>query len=279
MHTADELHNQLIITTNNPRGILDVHYNKGNSPGNFSIPLINYYLLKQQQPAHPGYMTPLLLPTYSPTYPRSSPENYPRGIHLGSTKEQIMQLLQNHTAILLHYTTRNTRGHAVCLKKHENTWYLLDSEVGSPINLDTTPGKQEWQLLCGHTYTMTPTLPRDQGLFDPTGPQWTNTPTTITLTSPVKRTLQTQEKKPSPPTQAQNKRQNPLAPKDSKDSKTQKTREGPMDAFITRTKTINHPSAPQEMEQDITIAPPPNPAKNPTMKRYTQTRLKQTNTP
>ena len=130
MKTADKIHNDLTSITGNPTGILNIHYNKGSMPSNFSIPLLNYHLLHQGMPSPEGYLTSLRLPSYTAANPTTGPEQYPTGIHLGSTKNQITQLLGNHSAVLLHYTTTSRTGHAVCIKKYQDAWYLLDSEVG-----------------------------------------------------------------------------------------------------------------------------------------------------
>ena len=179
MKTADNIHNHLTSVTGNPTGILNIHYNKGNMPGNFSIPLLNYHLLHQETPSLEGYLTPLRLPNYTAANPTTGPEQYPTGIHLGSTKNQITQLLGNHSAVILHYTTTSHTGHAVCIKKYQEEWYLLDSEAGRPIKLDDNTGNIGWQHISGHTYTLSPTVPTDQGHFDPHGPQWNREPHTM----------------------------------------------------------------------------------------------------
>jgi hypothetical protein len=187
MKTADKIHHNLTFTTGNPTGILNIHYNKGNMPGNFSIPLLNYHLIHQDTPNPGGYLTSLRLPSYIAANPTAGPEQYPTGIHLGSTKHQILQLLGSHTAVLIHYTTKGHTGHAVCIKKYQENWYLLDSEIGRPINLDDNTETTGWQHISGHTYILSPNIPTDQGHFNPHGPQWNRGPHTMDLVSPRQR--------------------------------------------------------------------------------------------
>ncbi len=92
------------------------------------------------------------LPEYRPQSPQQTTEKYSRGIHLGSTKEEIMQALGETNNVILNFTTERGYGHAACLRTHNQQWYLLDSENSGPINLDKNPSELGWQKVAGHTY-------------------------------------------------------------------------------------------------------------------------------
>jgi hypothetical protein len=117
-----------------------------------------------------------VLPEYTPKKPRQSAEKYPRGIHMGSTKEEILQALEGTQNVILNYTTTRGYGHSACLKIHNQQWYMLDSENQGPINLDTAPSEEGWEKVSGHTYILSETRPTDQQLdrFNPYGTNYTN---------------------------------------------------------------------------------------------------------
>ena len=182
MQFAEHMHMNIIQKTGNPIGLSN-HYNTGTCPGNFSTPIINYYL-HQNQAMH-GFLHTVTSPSYTPTYNRmhvaleavqevaNCYENTEHGIQRGSTKQQIMRRINGMHSFILHYTTfpqaGNAYGHAVCVKKHNGSWYLLDSEKHHPVNLDTT--HHGWEHLYGHVYALTPSQP-NLTYFDPEGPQW-----------------------------------------------------------------------------------------------------------
>ena len=132
-----------------------------------------------------GFLHTVTSPPYTPTYNRmhvalkmvqevaNCYENTEHGIQRGSTKQQIMRRINGMHSFILHYTTFPQAGiaygHAVCVKKHNGTWYLLDSEKHHPVNLDTT--HHGWEHLYGHVYALTPSQP-NLTYFDPEGPQW-----------------------------------------------------------------------------------------------------------
>ena len=113
---------------------------------------------------------------------------------------------------MLHYTTYpGMYGHAVCVKKHMNNWYLIDSEIHTgPVNLDTAPAGQDWAALYGHIYILAKTTPRDfhPHYFHPEHPHWQ---TTIEVDMAEEAETQTTAtKRVSPPPQQGNKKKSNL---------------------------------------------------------------------
>ena len=70
----------------------------------------------------------------------------------GKSREDWLKAIGGRHEALLHRS--DPYGHAVCLKKYEGTWYLLDSETPSklPIPLDTAPA---WGKLRGTLLVLT----------------------------------------------------------------------------------------------------------------------------
>ena len=157
---AENLHTQLVTATRNPAGIRDRHYNK-NNPGNFSVPLTNKFISQHHCGQAHGYLTAQAIPPYIAAHgppPHQLRETYPRGIQLGSSREQICTALADKgwSRILLHYTTPMGYGHAVCLKQHHGEWFLINAEEPHPINLSKTPPTLGWHTVSGHIYTLEP---------------------------------------------------------------------------------------------------------------------------
>ena len=173
MDMANKTHNHIVQVTGNPQGI-NHHYNKGFCPGNFSTNLINIYINTMQGPKK--FLHPRPLPEYRPQSPIQTAEKYPRGIHLGSTREEALQALGPLRNVILNFTTEGGYGHAACLRIHNQQWYLLDSERPGPINLDSIPSEQGWQKVSGHTYILTEEQPPELELnrFDPHGTNYTD---------------------------------------------------------------------------------------------------------
>jgi hypothetical protein len=173
MDMANQTHNLIIQVTGKNQGI-NHHYSRGFCPGNFSTNLINIYVNTKRGPKY--FLHSRHLPEYKPKFPTQTTEKYPRGIHMGSTKEEILQALGTIHNVILNFTTEGGYGHAACLRTHNHQWYLLDSENPGPINLDTTPTEQGWQKISGHTYILTEELPSEIELnrFDPYGDNYTD---------------------------------------------------------------------------------------------------------
>ena len=170
MILAEHTHEHIISVHPTSNGIRNIHYNVDPTPGNFSTELINFYISQQAGPKK--YLTSLPLRQYRAAFPSPQEEQYPRGIHKGSSKSQIIQILGTHTRVILHYT-KGTYGHAVCLKKYRRHWYMLDSENPGPINLDSTPLSQGWHQVQGHAYITTDEVPtRQLARMDPHSNEW-----------------------------------------------------------------------------------------------------------
>ena len=112
-------------------------------------------------------------------------ENTEKGISGGSSRQQIIERIESiptrtgikNDRILLHYTTYpGMYGHAVCVKKHQEIWYLIDSENSKgPIDLDTAD--KGWEMLYGHIYKLDEEAPGDfhADYFKPTHIHWQTT--------------------------------------------------------------------------------------------------------
>jgi hypothetical protein len=187
MAMAEKIHLDITTATGREQGIRH-HFNTGISPGNFSTEIINHFMRTTiyDRPDYDGpkqYMTSTTTPAYVPAQPTHTREHYIRGIHSGSTKEQIISGLGEHTNVILNFTTSSGYGHAACLKKHLQQWYLLDSENPAPINLDK---EQKWHTVCGHTYILSNTLPLPLQLdrFNPHGEEYARLSHYISVVSP-----------------------------------------------------------------------------------------------
>ena len=166
MQSAQALHQ----TVNKKWGAVlqGVHYQS--ETGNFSSMMVNYcikqaqldigYLQASQRPSNNG---PTTYPDITENYHREiqahqADENYDSGIEIGSSKNQVLRRVSPHTRIILHNTVLAqgyTYGHAVCLKYHNQKWYLIDSEKPEPIDLDSIPEREGWGQVCGIIYTLT----------------------------------------------------------------------------------------------------------------------------
>ena len=153
LQLAEHTHNHITTVTGRPRGILNIHYNTQPNPGNFSTDLVNYYLSTTQL----GYLTKLTAQHYTAQHPTTTPEQYTNGIQAGSSKEQVLNCTQGHTAIILHYTTSSGYGHATCLKQHNQAWYHINSENREATHLNTP---QAWAAVQGNMYILTPNKPQ-----------------------------------------------------------------------------------------------------------------------
>ena len=181
LQLAEHTHNHITTVTGRPRGIRDIHYNTQPNPGNFSTDLVNYYLSTTQL----GYLTKLTAQHYTAQHPTTTPEQYTNGIQAGSSKEQVLNCTQGHTAIILHYTTSSGYGHATCLKQHNQAWYHINSENREATHLNTP---QAWAAVQGNMYILTPNKPQHtMNRFDPYSPAWDNTHMEITITDSPKR--------------------------------------------------------------------------------------------
>ena len=144
LQLAEQTHNHIVQVTGRPVGIRGLQYCGGNSPGNFTTEMLNYYISTTHAPHK--FITPLNI------LPCRPQDKYPRGIRAGSTKDQIMQGLQDHKGAILYFTTPNGYEHAACLKEHNQRWYLLDSENPLPINLDDPPPPPQGVGRCTGTH-------------------------------------------------------------------------------------------------------------------------------
>ena len=180
MGMANKTHNHVVQVTGKIQGISH-HYSRGLCPENFFRDLINNYINTMAGPKM--YMHYKELPEYRPQFPQQTAEKYPRGIHLGSTTEEIMQALGETNNVILNFTTERGYGHAACLKMHNQQWYLQDSENSGPINLDKIPSELGWQKVAGHTYILTAERPNEQVMdrFNPHGTNYTNPHQTGTI--------------------------------------------------------------------------------------------------
>ena len=159
----------------------DFHNTFDAMQGNFSTIAVNIYLRKQLTHENMIHMKLHTCPTYVPNATdMPAAWNIPSmrharaalawrhrstindiGVRIGSTQEQILTLLPPQTTeFLIHneiYTSpRNAQekyGHAICIRKHEGTWYMLDSEMNGPIPLI---GTADWAMLYGSVYLVTP---------------------------------------------------------------------------------------------------------------------------
>jgi hypothetical protein len=104
MEMANKVHKNIITATGKAHGI-NHHFNRGASPGNFSTEIIHHYTHNKNDGREKKYMISFVIPPYSPMIPTRTREKYPRGIHLGSTKEQILTGLGDHTNVILNFTT------------------------------------------------------------------------------------------------------------------------------------------------------------------------------
>ena len=179
-------------------------------------------------------------------------------------------------------------GHAACLKKHGRHWYLLDSERGHPLNLDSTPPEEGWHQVSGHTYTLTSITPtRQLARLDPTSDEWNQrieidwtagSPPTQHRHRPAPPTHQ--ERAPPSPTPTPNPiathhtndtlahpqppqpctRTAPATTREKQTNKQPKRKQtkgqkvtGPMDAFVQRT----NPIPPAQLTEAASPPPPP----------------------
>ena len=140
--------------------------------GNFSAMALNIYL--STQCPHPFHVSHHDCDEYTP-YATSMPPTWSSptawhnraakawkhrshirdtGIHMGSTQEQILALLPPmttgfmlHNEIFLSLNFANHKyGHAICIKQHEDIWYMLDSELAHPVPLLSDA---DWAMLYG----------------------------------------------------------------------------------------------------------------------------------
>ena len=165
--------------------------------GNYSNQLVNHIL--QETNLKVGYIHPISL-ARSPLGPHhlfrdklyqdlkdlNQEENYQTGIEAGSSKEIILTRIQPHTRVLLHHKVApqmgQTYGHAVCLKQHNNKWYLIDSEKPGPICLEETPDEEGWGKVYGNLYYLADLPP----LLKELDPNWVRDENiTINMVSPT----------------------------------------------------------------------------------------------
>jgi exonuclease III len=203
---------------------LNGHYNNN---GNFSVPLINYYM--QQHQTDIGYLRSVQNETYTPANPamqdqlktaqqqvgNDTYQNTDTGILRGSTKQQVLNRIDQHDRFLLHYTTYPrggiSYGHAVCVKQHNGTWYLLDSEKAHPIKLDEQPNGKGWDNLYGAIYVITPGPPNIAGL-DILEPRSPGSPMHIQDTQAENQDQPTAAKRTIPPPQQPKPKRNTRTP-------------------------------------------------------------------
>ena len=110
-------------------------------------------------------------------------------------------------------------GHAVCVKKHQGIWYLIDSENSKgPVDLDTAD--KGWEMLYRHIYKLDEEAPGDfhADYFKASHPHWqttTDIDLTATQTDTNKRTApqleqEHQKKGPNTPPTAGHRMAHPL---------------------------------------------------------------------